>query len=52
MVKIVQTEADKMTINGKHIYIDPNGKWVTTQELTQYESDAFHSHIKAISEGE
>lgn len=45
-IAVIQTEEDKLTINGKLIYKDGDGKWITGVELTTAEKEAFHLHIR------
>lgn len=37
-------------VNGKEIYKDSNGNWITRQEFTQQERNAFVNYRKAVIE--
>lgn len=43
---INQISDTEISVNGKMIYRDVNGRWVTTIELTTQESEAVQQHIK------
>ncbi|WP_395060053.1 hypothetical protein [Flavobacterium sp.] len=45
-------DGSQYEINGKDIYKDTNGNWVTRQELTSQELNAFNNYKKAIIENE
>lgn len=46
-IVVLQTEDDKLTVNGKLVFKDTNNNWVSQASLTQGEMDALHSHLKA-----
>lgn len=48
MIKITQTEPNKLTINGKEAIKLNTGKWQISDELTPEESQAFVQHTKAM----
>ena len=43
-------KGEKYEVNGKIIYLDSNGSWVTAMELTSNELKSFHNYRKAIIE--
>ena len=45
-IVVIQTEDDKLTVNGKLVYKDTNNNWVSQTTLTQSEMDALHSHLR------
>ena len=44
------TDHELYEINGKEIYKDTNGNWITRQEFTQQERNAFNNYKKAVIE--
>ena len=48
-VKIKPLEkGEKYEVNGKEVYLDSNGNWIATQELTLNEVQAFQNYRKLI----
>jgi len=37
-------------VNGKEVFKDTNGKWITRTELTTYEYQAFKRHLEILGE--
>lgn len=51
MITIVPiTDHEVYEVNGKEIYKDSNGSWITREEFTQQERNAFHNYKKAVIE--
>ena len=46
--KIKKINEDQFSINGKILYIDGEGNWVASVELTTKEIEASNNHIKII----
>lgn len=46
MVHIIQCVDHEMFVNDKRVYLDNNGNWIATEELTIAEQKAFQIHIK------
>lgn len=44
------TDHELYEVNGKEIYKDSNDNWVTRQEFTQQERNAFNNYKKAVIE--
>jgi hypothetical protein len=44
------TDHEVYNVNGKEIYKDSNGNWITRQEFTQQERNAFNNYKKAVIE--
>ncbi|WP_271783896.1 hypothetical protein [Aquimarina algiphila] len=38
-------------VNGKHVYKNSNGQWITSEELTCNELRFFYKHIEGIEMG-
>lgn len=47
MVNIFQPTDSEIYVNDKRVYLDQNGNWITTVELTISEEKAFQQHIQA-----
>ncbi len=45
-VQINETDHDTIVVNGKEIFKDANGNWISRHELTAQESLAFSDYIK------
>jgi hypothetical protein len=41
---------ERYNVNGKEVYKDTNGNWITPTELTTQERNAFYNYKKAIIE--
>lgn len=48
MVKITETEPGYFSVNGKLVYKDMNGKWVSNSELTLSEEKELQRHLEAL----
>lgn len=43
-------KGEKYEVNGKVVYLDSNGNWIATQELTANEGKAFNNYRNAVIE--
>lgn len=51
MISIIPiTDHELYEVNGKQIYKDSNGNWITQKEFTQQERNAFYNYKKAVIE--
>ena len=50
IVIIPITDHELYQVNNKEIYKDSNGNWITRQEFTQQERNAFNNYKKAVIE--
>ena len=41
---------ESYTVNNKEVYKDSNGNWITRQQFTQQETNAFANYKKAVIE--
>lgn len=41
---------ERYEVNGKEIYKDSNSNWMSRQEFTMMEKNAFHNYRKAVIE--
>lgn len=46
--KIHSADADTVYVNGKLIYKDTNGNWVSKLELTTQEQEAFNNYLNSL----
>ena len=42
------TDHEVYEVNGKEIYKDTNGNWLTRKDFTQQEKNAFNNYKKAV----
>lgn len=45
-------KGERYEVNGKTVYIDSNGNWIATEELTVNEGKAFNNYKNAIVDNE
>ncbi len=50
-VTISQPQDDQYLVNGKLLYLDSNNKWITTDELTYKERQAFRKELHNAKDG-
>lgn len=46
-VEINETDHETIVVNGKEIFKDGDGKWISRQELTASESLAFSNYVNS-----
>lgn len=49
-VKIEKVTESHFLVNGKSVFKDMNGKWVTSIDLTDSEKKIFLQHIRSLEE--
>ena len=51
-IEIKETDHETLSVNGKEIFKDGDGKWISRTELSTNEQNALNNYIKAQNQKE